>query len=439
MSTHLSTHDVSRRRILSLAWPLALHGLITVGVAANDVVLLGGERVEVLASAVVAGSVLTVAVMTLTALGIATQIQAARAFGAADDSAARAAAEATLRAALLVGIGPLLVVWGAAPWLCRALAGGAADPALAGDFLRITVLGLPFAVLAGVLRGYATAAGRTRVVLIAGLATAGVDVVASLGLRLAWGWVGVAVGTALGYAAGAAVLVCWNRRQSSTRRLRWRFALRAPRTAVGAVLGLGWPEMLLAAFSSASGLVVVLVLADSSPQVLSASRLLEVQVMVGWVLLYAAGQGLLTVLAETEGAQRRDLFGTAVRNAVLLFAGVALALFVLGGLVAPMVVRSVGGPEVAAVVGMLGWLAWAQVGWQGACVLGLTVCRASRDTRASLIASLTGEYAVFLPAGLLLCRWLDWGLLGVLVAHHLFWATFVTIVFLRAVRARRPL
>lgn len=425
--------DVSLRRLFALAWPLALHGLVTVAVAANDVVLLGRESSAVLAAAAVATSVTTVAVMTLGALGMATQIESSRAFGRHDDTAARTAAESTLRAAAAVGMLPWLGCWVAAPWLTGMIGGSAADPAIAGTYLRIALLGLPFAVLSAVLRAYATAGGATRIVLLAGLATAGGDIVASLAGRSLFGWHGVAAGTVVGYLLGAAVLVGWSRRLAPRRRPRWN---RWAGGSEAAVLRLGWPEMVLAAFSSASSLVVVIVLAASPSIVLAANRLLDVQVTLAWVLLSAVGQALLTLLGQADGAGRMDLFDRTTRAAGWVMAALAGCLFVGGGLVAGAVVGAVGGPSMQAVVGDLGWVAWAQVFWQAACVLALAVCRARRDTRAALLASLVGEYVVFLPVGLLLCRGLGWDLAGVMVAHHLFWATFIVIAALRAVHAR---
>gem|GEM_PF-6827942 len=426
--------DVSRRRLAGLAWPLALNGMVTVAVSSNDVVLLGRVSATVLASAVVATSVLTVLVVTLTSIGTATQIDAPRAFGRGDEEAGRLVAESTLRAALVVAAVPLLACWALAPWLADLLGQGTADPAVASTYLRLTLLGVPLAVVAAVLRSYATANGTTRIVLVAGVVTAVTDVAASLVLRSWVGWQGVAVGTVLGYAAGAVLLLAWTRRLPVARRPRWH-----PRRSGGesAVLRLVWPEMLLGLFSSAAGVVVVVVLAGSAPEVLAASRLLDVQVSLAWVLLYAGGQGLLTVLGEAEGAGRHDLFDRAVRNFVPLLAATVLVMFVAGGLSARIVAGAVGGAAVGDVVGAWGWLAWGQTVWQAGCVLAVTVCRASRDTRAALVASLIGEYAVFLPAGLVLCRWQGWGLPGVLVAHHLFWATFVGVATLRALRARR--
>lgn len=433
MSVDLIPPDVSRRRLAALAWPLALNGMVTVAVSSNDVVLLGRVSAPVLASAVVATSVLTVLVVTLTSLGTATVIEAPRAFGAGDEDAGRLVAESTLRAALAVAAVPLLACWTLAPWLADLLGQGTADPAVAATYLRVTLLGVPLAVVAAVMRSYATANGTTRIVLVAGVVTAVTDVAASLALRSWVGWHGVAVGTVLGYAAGAVLLLAWTRRLPVARRLRWRPTWAGGETAV---LRLVWPEMLLGLFSSAAGVVVVVVLAGSAPEVLAASRLLDVQVSLAWVLLYAGGQGLLTVLGEADGAGRPDLFDRAVRNFVPLLVGTVLVVFVAGGLTASAVVDAVGGAAVADVVGAWGWLAWGQAVWQAGCVLAVTVCRASRDTRAALVASLVGEYAVFLPAGLVLCRWQGWGLPGILVAHHLFWATFVGVATLRARRAR---
>lgn len=421
--------DTSTRRLLAMSWPLALHGLVNVIVAANDVVLLGGEGARVIASAVVASSILTVTVMTVTALTVGTQIEASRARGAGDDATARLIVQATFR--LVVTLAAPMVVggWLIAPRLVGLVGGEAVDADLAGDYLRLTLLGVPLALVAAVLRSYATALGRTRVVLVAGLLTAGTDIAVSLALVPVLGWKGVAIGTVCGYLISAAAYLVWRLRLKDVVRPTW--SLR--RTGLERRLfDLGWPESLLALFSTASGVVVVLVLADSTSEVLAAARVLDVQLMLAWVVMYSVGQALLTILSQAQGAGRDDLFAAALRGSVKVFAGGALVLYVVGAPLSGWLVSLAGGSAVADEVGALGWLAWGQIVWMAACACLVSICRSLRDTRASLIASLVGEYAVFLPLGLVLCRWQGLDVVGVLVAHHAFWLTFVGVVAWRA-------
>lgn len=429
MSTGVTAPDLSMRRLVSVAWPLVLHGLVTILVSANDVVLLGGAGALVIASATVASSMLTVLVAGLSAFAVGAQIEGSRARGAGDPRGAVVAASATLRVVAMVGVPLLAGVALAAPLLTREIGGSAADADLAATYLRITLCGVPLAVLAGVLRAYATALARTRVVLVASVAAAGTDITVALALEPAVGWRGVAIGTICGYAASAAAFLVWRSRLD--RAERPRLPLR-PTGAERRLVDLGWPEALLATFSTASGVVVAFVVSGSTSAVLASVRLLDVQIAVAWVVMSGIGTALLTLLGEARGAGRDDLFRGAISNAARLLVLVAGCLFVLGAPAAQPIVRLVAGPDAGAAVGWLGVLAWTQVGWLVGCVLSVTVCRALRDTRASLVASLVGEYAVFLPLGLILCRVLSLDVLGVVLAHHAFWIAFVAVAASRA-------
>lgn len=426
--------DVSVRRLVGIATPLALHGLISVLIASNDVILLGTFSPRVIASGAAASAVLTVVVMGVGAFGMATQIEASRAVGGGDRAGATRAVEATLRLVLMVSLPLVALLWLVAPALVEAVGGTAVDADVAGPYLRITILGAPLAAVAAVLRGYATALGRTRVVFVASIAAAGTDVGASLAGAHVFGWHGVAAGTVAGYVVSVGIFVAWVSRSVGTD-LRPHLRPRLPGPAEKRQLALGWPEALLGAFSAGSGVVITFVLSGSPPQVLAGSRLLDVQTSLAWVAVSAIGQATLTLLGQALGAERPDLFRRTLRTGIRLAAGVAAVVFLTMGSASPWIVRAVGGADVATEVGGVAWLAWAQVWWMALVTLTLAVCRAHRDTRAAMWASLSGEYAVFLPLGLVLCRVFDLELLGVFVAHHAFWMTFAAIALLRARRA----
>ncbi len=414
---------------MAVAWPLVLHGLVTILVSANDVVLLGGAGPLVIASASVASAMLTVLVTGLAAFAVGAQIEGSRARGAGDPRGATVAASATLRVVVLAGLPVVTVTALAAPLLTREIGGTAADADLAATYLRITLCGVPMAVLAGVLRAYATALARTRVVLVASVAAAGTDIAVALALTPVLGWRGVAIGTVCGYAASATAFLVWRARLD--RAERPTLPLR-PTGVERRLVDLGWPEALLATFSTASGVVVAFVVSGSTSAVLAGVRLVDVQITVAWVVLSGIGTALLTLLGEARGAGRDDLFRVATVRAARLLAAVAVGLFLLGAPLAQPIVRLVAGADAGVAVGWSGVLAWTQVGWLVVCVLAVTVCRALRDTRASLAASLVGEYAVFLPLGLLLCRVWSLDVLGVMLAHHAFWIAFLAVATARA-------
>lgn len=84
-------------------------------------------------------------------------------------------------------------------------------------------------------------------------------------------------------------------------------------------------------------------------------------------------------------------------------------------------------------------LAWSQVVWNLISTVLLGICRSHKDTKASLRASLSAEYLVFLPVGWLACRTFDLGVTGLFLAHHAFWLAFCLVLAVPAMRHLRSL
>lgn len=125
-------------------------------------------------------------------------------------------------------------------------------------------------------------------------------------------------------AVSATAYVLWRSRLPATDRPPWSTQATGHERRL---LELGWPESLLALYSTASGVMVVIVLADAPPEVLAAGR--------------------------------SDLFDQARHNSVFVFVTVALLLYALfapwsGSLVLP--------------------LALVLCRWQGLDVLGVQLC-----------------------------------------------------------------
>ena len=198
-------------RLARMAAPLTLYGLVQVFVTANDALLLGTAGATAITSAAAAGSLTMVAVMFFAGLGgTAGQILVARAWGAGDPDGARLVAERALRLILAIAL-PLLIGIGlAAPWLLRLIGGAAIDTDLATAMLWICLPGVLLSALGGVLRGYATGIGETRVVMIASIVSATVDIAGSVALLSAGvGPLGVSIGSAVGMTAATLTLTCW--------------------------------------------------------------------------------------------------------------------------------------------------------------------------------------------------------------------------------------
>ncbi|GAB3533487.1 hypothetical protein GCM10027403_07570 [Arthrobacter tecti] len=419
----------SRKELLRIALPLIGSGLVTMFVASNDAVLLGGFSAMTVAAAVVSSSIFGVAILFISGMGIPTQVLVARHLGAGEEREAVAAASAGFAVALWIAVplGALLAL--SAPLATQWLGGSSADTELASLLLRITSCALPLAAASAVLRGFASGSGTTRVVLAASLASAAVDVVASILLSQWIGPHGVAVGTYLGLATGTSVLLGWN----SARRLRNEAAVRVRAVVVRAgalhrtVLQLGWPEAVLGACSAGAAVVVTFLLSESGGAALSAVRYLELGTGYVWVILVGLGSAATTLMARSLGAEDLPAMRCALRNSIQLCLGTAVLLLVIGGLCLPLLMHSIAPPETARLANAYVWLAFAQAVPMALVVCNNSVLRSFKDTRTPLRASLTAEYAVFLPLGWLLTRVWDLSLTGIFVSHLVFWSVFLTI------------
>ncbi|MGF1659993.1 MAG: MATE family efflux transporter [Rubrimonas sp.] len=191
---------------LSLAWPLIVAQLATIGLNTTDVVMMGWLGPEFLASGSLAVSMLYPLLMLGTGVAMAAAPMAAQALGARRRRSARrtvrqglwlSAILAFLLAIPLLMAGPILVALGQSPRI--------AD--LAQEYLRYGALMLPSALMFTVLRGYLSAHGRTQVVLW--ITLAGIGLNAFLDYALMFGHfgfprlelAGAGIATAVVYAA----------------------------------------------------------------------------------------------------------------------------------------------------------------------------------------------------------------------------------------------
>lgn len=384
-----------------------------------------------------------VAVMLLSGLvGTSTQILVARAIGAGDGPAAAHAAERSVPVAvatsLVLAAGALVF---AMP-LVTAVGGTAIDPDLAASMLRVLVFGLLFSGMTAIARGYATGLGRTRIVVVSALVAASVDIGLSLLLLPLVGPLGVTTATVLAYAAGLTTFLLWlrsRRRSGAVAPRLLRAAAVPPGRDQREPFSLGWSEGLLGATSGGAGVVVTVLLSTGRPEVLAASRSIEAMIMILWTVLMAFASAGLTLLTQARGAGSREGYRRALTAAFVVSGSVGLTLaFVLPGITVPLLSFAVG-DAIAAEAAPVAWLAWMQAPWIVLSTLSLSICRSFRDTRTPMWASVVTEYAVFLPVGWLLCRVLGGGIIGLFVAHHVFYAAFVAIAGgVAVVHLRRP-
>ncbi|HWG97755.1 MAG TPA: MATE family efflux transporter, partial [Pilimelia sp.] len=149
-----------------------------------------------------------------------------------------------------------------------------------------------------------------------------------------------------------------------------------------------------------------------------------------WTVLHGCGTAVAVLAGQRHGAGdpagvRR--VAAAGWRLVAVVAGVPLLAGLIG--TAPAVGLLVDDPAVAgAVTPAVVLLAWAQVVLMAAITVSNGLVRATGDTRTGLRASLLAEYAVFVPLGLLLCQVWRGGLVGLYLAHLLYWAAYLAVV-----------
>lgn len=423
------------RELAGIAWPIMLSGLVTLVISSNDSVLLAHASPRVLASVIAASSIHAIAAMSVSGLVSAAQILISRATGAGRRDHAARASEAALWLGLWVGTAAAVLVTAIGPLVLAVLSGPAVDAGFARAYLFITVLALPFTGLTGAMRARVSGLGATRGLLVASITAAAVDVAASLILNALIGPFGVAVGTVLGTASGAAVfavLIARSRRPAGAGLFvpapRLRSLLIAHPAQVRQLLGLGWPEAIFFAASAGSGLVVTFLLAPFSPTALSASRFLEIAAsMVVFTILVSISTASLTLLGRAAGAEAPDQWAMVWRRTAAFTLTIAALITVTGPLILPPLLRVIAGEEIAAAAQTVVWLAFAQtlfMALQVALVAGL---RSLKDTRGPMLAGLIAEYVVFLPLGWYLTRHLELELLGVFLTHIAYWLAALAV------------
>lgn len=160
------------RALIALAAPLTLTQLAQMAIGTTDIVLLGWYSQSALAAAAVGNTLYFFAWMFISGPGNAVSPMVAQAVGA------REAHKAEVRGALRMGIWavvvsslPFMVLLMVAEPLLRLLHQTPQVAHDAGIFCRIVAMGLPFAMMSGVLRNFATALERPYVGLVVSLTT----------------------------------------------------------------------------------------------------------------------------------------------------------------------------------------------------------------------------------------------------------------------------
>lgn len=206
-----SDDDLMRRRVILLAWPAIIEGLLQTSIQVVDTFLVSRVSDAALAGVGAAIQLVFVMILAFTAVAVGCSVLVAQAVGAKDFGRASAIAKQSLILGVIISIPLLILALSLADQLIGLYGMPADVTAIGVDYWRVNAFALlPFVgmfVLGGVLRG----TGDTKTPMLSTLAANIVNTIVAYGLifgRLGFPEIGV-VGSAWGTVVGrsAAVLV----------------------------------------------------------------------------------------------------------------------------------------------------------------------------------------------------------------------------------------
>ncbi len=373
-----------------------------------DTAIIGNLGTPELAALALAAALLSTLVSLCIFLTYATTAQVARLHGAGEDARAGALAAQALWLALAIGLAlTALLVAFAGPAIAL-LGGEGRVAALAERYVRISALGVPFALIAlagqGYLRGVSDLRRPLVVVVVANAVNVVLDLVFVYGFG--WGLDGSALGTAIAQAGmGAAFVVFLLRAEADDRRPSWARTRPLVRTGGDLVVRTG---ALLGSF-----LVAGAVLARIGEASLGAHHIaFQLFVFLALVLdaIAIAGQVLVgRMLGAGDAAQA---FAAARRMLVLsLAAGVLLggALLAVMGVVPGLFTDDPAVIERAQEI----WPLFALMQPAAAVVFALDgILIGAGDTRYLAVSMLVAGFGAYVPVALAALAF-DWGIVGV--------------------------
>lgn len=428
------------RRVVDLALPAAMQGLVITALMFTDRLVLGRYSAEALASLNVSGTVAWSLLMVGTAWTAGVIAVVGRAVGAGDR--ARAATTAGAGLALALGLGLFAGVFGhgALEAVAHAMAPppetSAAVRALAVDYMGILLLGMPFAFVGAAAMASLHAGGDTRTparaMALAGLLNVALTVplVPGLGPLPELGATGAAIGTSASFVLQAIVLVF------ALRRGRGPVGLSRPRLdALRPVLRIAGPALGERVLYQAGFLIFAALVGRLGDVAMTAHQSLMAIESLGFIAADAFGVAGAALVAQRLGAGDPDDAARAGWSSTLV--GVA-ALSVVGLLffvaAEPLVALFSDDPTVIALgADCLRIGAVAQPLMAAVAALGGGL-RGAGDTRTPMLAAVVGPIGIRLLSCWYLAFELDMGLIGVWLASTADW--IVRTVWLAVAFAR---
>lgn len=410
------------RPLLTLALPVLVEQLLNLVVVYSDTALAG----HLLESQHLAAMTLVAYLMWLVnslfaIVGIGATAMTARHAGARDLAGANRATHQALLLGGVVTVAAAALVYTVGPALISALfQQRTADP-LAARFLQIVAVAMPAIMVTQVLPACLRGAGDTVTGMIALCLVNAVNVAVSWTLAIGafglpkMGWDGLAIGTAAGYAVGAAfLLVIFSWRGRAGMRLMWR-QLRPDPGLLRRMLYVGVPggsDMLAIVLCHLWFVAVIGKLGSTSLAAHGvAVRIEALAYLPGTAFQYAAA----TLAGQYLGAQdyaraNRSVWMACLAGGALMTAGGVVMFFGADFLVRVFVeagkveVLELSAPPLRIVAFAMPALAVLSV------LIG--ALRGAGDTRWPLLFTLIGMLGVRIPLAYLLTQYFDLGLNG---------------------------
>jgi MATE family multidrug resistance protein len=394
---------------LSLAWPILIGQLATIGMSVTDVAMAGHASAQDLAGVSLGVSIWNMTILTLMGLLMSISPVVAQHVGAGEHDAIPHVVRQGLWKALGVGL-LAFVVANLAALVFDHMALEPAVRAVAKDFVLVTSFGLPAFTCYRVLYGYSTSINQTKPMMVIALVALLLNGVVNWLLVFGnggfprMGGVGCAWSTLVCGWFNLGALLCWMRLAPAYRRT-WPFShYEAPHgPTLRSLLRLGLPiGVTYFAETSAFSLIALLIAKFGSAQVAAHAIALNFTSLtfmgplsLGLALLTRVGQSLGA--GEPRTARFRSWVGVGLTLAFAVVAAVAMA-----ALRQPIAAAYTIDPVVVGLAAQL--LVFAALFQLSDCTQVVVSCaiRAYKVTRAPMVLHLTAFWGVSLPLGCVL-------------------------------------
>lgn len=422
--------DLSRRRILALAWPVILANAAVPLLGLVDTAVIGRYGSPQDLGAIAVGAVIfSFVYWSFGFLRMSTTGFVAQAAGADNEPEVRATLGRALLTSTALGLLLIALQWPISYLALLLMDTSESVTAITADYFRIRIWGAPAALGLFALMGLLIGLRQTRALLAAQLLLNGLNITLDVIFAGVFGWgaAGIALGTALAEWTTLIVVGAW-----VVKRLRQRAGDHEPlfprtrvfdRERLAGLLSANFDIMLRTLLLTFSFAWFVRQSAGLGDAVLAANHILLQFVSFSAFFLDGYAFVAEALVGEALGRRNRKLFDLAVRRSTELAAATALALAVLLLLAGNTLIHllTVHEPVQAAAATHLPWvglyvlLSFAAFQLDGV-FIGATRTRAMRNASAASVA-------VYLPAA--------WLLLPAFGSHGL-WGAFVIYVCARA-------